>query len=162
MTNAAEMKPLVSLTGHISSFYELMRVTQHWAEQEGNEWALSTFASPMISVYALHYSVCTSEVMRSNEKWWTGLCLWEVHRTLHIEDKIYSRISAAAEVVISFRTSLYHQLTDDYCPRMPHVGVESDTARAYVSSFYASLAASTVSSPASFEGENGSNTRFIS
>jgi hypothetical protein len=85
------------------------------------------------------------------------------HSTNRGQDSIAdSRISAAAEVVISFRTSLYHQLTDDYCPRMPHVGVESDTARAYVSSFYASLAASTVSSPASFEGENCSNPRFIS
>jgi hypothetical protein len=75
---------------------------------------------------------------------------------------LYSRISAAEEVIISFRIPLYDQLTDHYCPHMPHVGVESDTARAYVSSFYASLAASTVSSPASFEGENCSNPRLIS
>lgn len=33
----AEMKPLVSLTGHISSFFELQRQTQQWAESEGVE-----------------------------------------------------------------------------------------------------------------------------
>ena len=27
----AEMLPLISITGHISSFYELMNVTQQWA-----------------------------------------------------------------------------------------------------------------------------------
>ena len=34
---AADMKPLISLTGHISSFFELMRMTQHWAEQNGEQ-----------------------------------------------------------------------------------------------------------------------------
>jgi pyrroline-5-carboxylate reductase len=33
--NEAEMKPMVSMTGHISSFYELMRVTQDWCIKEG-------------------------------------------------------------------------------------------------------------------------------
>ena len=32
---SAEMKPLVSLTGHISSFFELMRLTQDWAVTNG-------------------------------------------------------------------------------------------------------------------------------
>jgi len=31
----AEMKPMISLTGHISSFYELMRVTQSWMANRG-------------------------------------------------------------------------------------------------------------------------------
>ncbi len=31
----SEMKPLVSITGHISQFYELMSVVQLWAESKG-------------------------------------------------------------------------------------------------------------------------------
>ena len=31
----AEMKPLVSITGHISAFYEIMSVAQTWAVQNG-------------------------------------------------------------------------------------------------------------------------------
>ncbi len=34
-TTEAEMKPLVCLTGHISSFFELQRQTQEWFESEG-------------------------------------------------------------------------------------------------------------------------------
>lgn len=31
----SEMKPMISLTGHISSFFELMRVTQDWTASKG-------------------------------------------------------------------------------------------------------------------------------
>ena len=34
------MKPLVSLTGHISSFFELMRMTQDWAVKNGEEYVI--------------------------------------------------------------------------------------------------------------------------
>ena len=34
-SNEDDMKPLVSMTGHISSFYELMRVSQDWLTTEG-------------------------------------------------------------------------------------------------------------------------------
>ena len=33
--NENDMKPLISMTGHISSFYELMRVSQDWFINEG-------------------------------------------------------------------------------------------------------------------------------
>lgn len=33
--NELEMKPMVSVTGHISSFFELMRVTQDWCVDKG-------------------------------------------------------------------------------------------------------------------------------
>ena len=30
-----ELKPLISITGQISAFYELLNTTQHWVEQQG-------------------------------------------------------------------------------------------------------------------------------
>jgi pyrroline-5-carboxylate reductase len=35
-TSESEMKPLISVTGHISSFYELLRITQNWTVRNGN------------------------------------------------------------------------------------------------------------------------------
>ena len=34
-TNEAEMKPLISITGHISHFYEMMHTMQGWAVENG-------------------------------------------------------------------------------------------------------------------------------
>lgn len=49
-----EMKPLVSITGHIATFYELMRVTQMWAVNHGvNENSARKFASSFYSSLAL-------------------------------------------------------------------------------------------------------------
>jgi hypothetical protein len=45
-----EMTPLVSLTGHISSFFELMRVTQDWAVNNGVD--VSTARSYVSSFYS--------------------------------------------------------------------------------------------------------------
>jgi hypothetical protein len=39
-SDEAEMKPLVSITGHISAFYEIMNVAQTWAVRNGQSCAL--------------------------------------------------------------------------------------------------------------------------
>ena len=45
-----EMKPLVSITGHIAPFYELMRVSQVWAVQNGTYFVFRNVVKHNISV----------------------------------------------------------------------------------------------------------------
>ena len=96
------MKPLVSLTGHISSFFELLRVTQDWAVKNGEANDRSYGLSTMYTVM--------------------------------VENALSVIFSALSDTVYYFSA----------------IGVESDTARSYVSSFYTSLASSTVESKSSF------------
>ena len=92
------MKPLVSLTGHISSFFELLRVTQDWAVKNGEANDRSYGLSTMYTVM--------------------------------VENALSVIFSALSDTVYYFSA----------------IGVESDTARSYASSFYTSLASSTVES----------------
>ena len=132
------MKPLVSLTGHISSFFELMRVTQHWAEQRGEE-VLATLDSP--HVFNEWFPILSL----------AGLCLWGVAYL----KKFCCGKSVSSKHIIACLYYSYPQLIDFYLYSL-HEGVNTETAKAYVSSFYASLASSTVSSPSSFEGDDHS------